>query len=134
MNNFGLGAGGVMPTDMNQLQTMLAGSYFGATPAPIPGVQSAAQVASLTVDQVKAIVSEQLHALGAQPMTPDLTKLQNVVAQLDDVFKRALSVEEYGALQAYVNAGGAGFIAMLNTDTLYPIVQLLWETIKENTK
>lgn len=93
------------------------------TPGPAPGV--------LTADQVRAIVDERLKA--ATP-APDLSRLQAVIQQVDDLARRALPADDYMELHRYIAGGGQGFADMVAGDKLHPIMQLMWETIRENKK
>lgn len=54
------------------------------------------------------------------------------VAQFDQVFERALAPGDLAAFKEYVADGAPGFDKLLAGDALYPIAQLLWETIKES--
>lgn len=97
-------------------------------PTSIPGL-------GLTADQVDAMITQRLAAL-APPAAPgpDMSRLHAVIGQMEVVFQRALPADQYAEFQQYVQAGGPGFPAILDSKALDPVVQMLWETIKENIK
>lgn len=133
------------PNPMAQLSAMVASGQFGtipgqfgsmAGPQPVPFQP----IMQLTQEQVSAMIDERLKAYTAQVQQqapaaqPAMTKLASVIAQAEGVFQRALPPADYKAFQEYTQSGGKGFDEILKSEALYPIVQLLWETIKENTK
>lgn len=100
---------------------------LGITPQTAP----APAQAPLTADMVRSIVDERMASLSAaQPAA----KAQTTMAQLDQVFAKALSADDYNAFAEYLSAGSPGFNDLLAGDALNPIAQLLWETIKEHKK
>jgi len=124
---------GMPVTDMAQLSALMGAPYQPQPYVQPPTVAGYPAPAYVTADQVRAIVGEQLKSLNAAP-SPDLARLQTVFNQVGDLAKRALKEDDYKALQAYITGGAPGFANMLTGDALYPIMELLWDTIKENNK
>lgn len=127
-----------------QFNALMAGHGFG-TPMPgIPGVPHPSPINQalipgmappITLEQVEALIQTKLEKFvpPSPPQAgPDMSKLTAIIGQLEMVFQRALSPEQYAAFQSYVQAGGPGFQDILNAKALDPCVQLLWETIKES--
>lgn len=87
------------------------------------------------MEQVQAAITERLKGLAAPaPGDALMARLQAVAAQAEDLLQRALPAADYAAFQKYVADGGPGFEAMLKGEALYPLAQLLWETVKESQK
>lgn len=108
----------------------------GMSPA-VAGYPGAAQPTMfVTADQVSAMLEARLKALvPPQPAGPDLSRLHVVLQQVDDLARRALPDADYKALHGYLAScitGERDFGTMLKSEALFPIMQLLWETIKEN--
>lgn len=106
------------------------GALPGALPPMIPPYMPPS--APVTIEQVDQLIAARLAAL--KPAGPDMSKLQGFIVHAETVFQRALSPEDYKAFTAYTQSGGPGFSDILNSKALDPVVQLLWETIKENKK
>lgn len=85
---------------------------------------------ALTAEMVSQMIDERLKAVAP----PAIERLAGISAQFEQVFQAALPKEDYEAFHAYVANGSPGFDKLLAGDTLHPIAQLLWETIKESTK
>lgn len=100
-----------------------------------PGVALPPPVGTVTMDQVQGAITERLKGF-TQPAPVDAlaARLQAVAAKAEGVLQRALSGAEYAAFQKYVADGGPGFDDLLQGDALYPLAQLLWETIRESKK
>jgi hypothetical protein len=113
-----------MQSLMTRLHAMQSGQPLQpevATTAPPQPAQQA-----ITPDQIAAIVDASLKR--AMP------QLMGMVNTIDGFFNRALPPEELAAFKAYRDQGAPGLKAMLDSDTLFPIAQLMWEMIKENAK
>lgn len=104
---------------------------IGALAAPI----LPAPTSAVTMDQVQEAITERMKGF-TQPAPVDAlaARLQAVAAKAEGVLQRALSGAEYANFQKYVADGGPGFDALLQGEALYPLAQLLWETIKESKK
>lgn len=106
----------------------------GLPPTGYPGATMPAQF--VTADQVNAMIEGRLKALApVQPAGPDLSRLHVVLQQVDDLARRALPDADYKALHGYLAScitGERDFGVMLKSEALFPIMQLLWETIREN--
>lgn len=137
-----------IPNSMEQLSAMVATGQFGAIPGMMPNAMMPPNTFSppggmLTQDQIASIVDQRIAialakipstAPAAAPAGPDMSKLAAIVGQAENLFQRALPAQDYAAFHAYTQAGAAGFSDIMKSEALYPIVQLLWETIKENAK
>jgi hypothetical protein len=131
-----------LPTTFAELQAQMAAGLYSPTPitpppphpaiAPQPLPAIPAPVATpmyagqLTEDRVREMIAQAF----AQRMDAVNQRLQ----PFDALFAKALPDADYKAFQTYVAAGSPGFEAMMKSDKFYPLVQLLWETIKENAK
>lgn len=100
-----------------------------------PGIAMPAPAGAITMDQVQDAITERLKGF-TQPAPIDAlaARLQAVAAKAEGVLQRALSGAEYANFQKYVADGGPGFDELLKGEALYPLAQLLWETIKESKK
>lgn len=94
-----------------------------------------APAGAVTMQQVQDAITERLKGL-APPAAPDalVARLQAVAGQVEGLLKRALPAEDFAALQFYVSNGSPGFDNLLKGDALFPLAQLLWETIRESQK
>lgn len=99
---------------------------IGATPAAAPG--------GVTMQQVQDAITERLKALPAAAPAPLVARLQVVEAQVTDLLRRALSADDFASLQHYVANGAPGFDTLLKGDALFPLAQLMWETIRDSKK
>lgn len=99
------------------------------------GAPAAPAASAITMDQVQDAITERLKGF-TQPAPVDAlaARLQAVAAKAEGVLQRALSGAEYANFQKYVADGGPGFDELLQGEALYPLAQLLWETIKESKK
>ena len=99
--------------------------------APLP----AAPAGAVTMAQVQEAITERLKGL-ASPAAPDalVARLQAVAGQVEGLLKRALPADDFAALQFYVSNGSPGFDNLMKGDALFPLAQLLWETIRESQK
>ena len=99
--------------------------------APLP----AAPASAVTMQQVQDAITERLKGL-APPAAPDalVARLQTVAGQVEGLLKRALPADDFAALQFYVSNGSPGFDNLMKGDALFPLAQLLWETIRESQK
>jgi len=140
---------------MPHLQSMapgLAPGYpMGVQPAPLQTLMPPGQLPGfVTQDQVRGLIDQRIKELMSTPApapaatpappppapaaAPDLSRLLAVLSQVDDLAKRALSADDYKAMYAYMQGGAADFGQMMAGEALFPIVQLIWDTIKENRK
>lgn len=110
----------------NPLLAQQLGIGAPTTPAP---------AGAITMDQVQDAITERLKGF-TQPAPVDAlaARLRAVAAKAEGVLQRALSGAEYANFQKYVADGGPGFDELLKGEALYPLAQLLWETIKESKK
>jgi hypothetical protein len=97
---------------------------LGVTAAPAPAPVYA------TVDQVQALIDARLKAAP----DPLLARVQLLTAQAEGLLQRALPAADFAAFQQYLAGGAPGFDALLKTEALHPLAQLLWEIIKESKK
>lgn len=112
----------------NPLLAQQLGIGAPATPAP-------AGTITITMDQVQDAITERLKGFTLPaPVDALAARLQAVAAKAEGVLQRALSGAEYANFQKYVADGGSGFDELLKGEALYPLAQLLWETIKESKK
>jgi hypothetical protein len=107
---------GMPVADLSQLQQMMAQQHPGYPPVAMP----------LTEQRVQAMIESAILRRMAAVKSP--------LSQFDAIFQRALSSEDFAAFTKYVQTGAPGFDAIMKSDKLDPIAQLLWETIKENMK
>ncbi len=103
------------PNSLAELQAMMAAGQF-------PLVPPAAQIPAPHLDIPAMIKAEFDRRMPA---------MQSSMSKFEDVFKRALSAEDYVEFTCYAQAGAPGFNELLASDKLFPLAQLLWETIKE---
>ena len=101
------------------------------TASPTPEAPAGA----VTMAQVQDAITERLKGL-APPAAPDaaVARLMAVVGKVDAMLQRALPADAIADLRVYADAGAPGFDALLAGEALYPIAQLLWETIRESQK
>lgn len=109
-----------VPTTMAELQAQLAAGG-GLSP---PNPAAARPATFVTEQQVRAWIEEAF----AQRIPAVQQRLQG----FDAMFAKALPKDDYAAFQQYMAAGSPGFDQLLASDKLYPLVQLLWDTIKEH--
>lgn len=95
----------------------------------------AAPAGAITMSEVQDAITERLKGFTPPaPVDALAARLQVVAAKAEGVLQRALSGAEYANFQKYVADGGPGFDELLKGEALYPLAQLLWETIKESKK
>lgn len=118
-----------MPNDtplapMGDLRAQLAAAGMMMPPMPVrPPAMPTTQ--GLNEAQVLALIDKALvERVAASPANK----------AFESVFAKALTPADFQAFQQYVAAGSPGFAAMLEGGKFDPLAQLLWETIKENTK
>lgn len=106
---------------------------LGLVKATMPAPDAPA--GAVTMQQVQDAITERLKGL-APPAAPDaaMERLSLWVAKIDGMLKRALKADDFADLTAYVKAGAPGFDTLLAGDALFPLAQLLWETIRESQK
>lgn len=86
--------------------------------------------------------SRRLQALNAPPVATPAQAIPtphghgevavSTLLAIEGFIKRALPEADYAAMRDYVERGAPGFKALTESDVLYPIMQLLWETIREH--
>lgn len=113
----------------NPVLAQQLGLVNATTPAPD------APAGAVTMAQVQDAITERLKGL-APPAAPDalVARLQTVAGQVEGLLKRALPADDFAALQFYVSNGSPGFDNLMKGDALFPLAQLLWETIRESQK
>lgn len=75
---------------------------------------------------------EQIAELVGAAMKQTLPKVAGIIEQLDALFDKALSEEDLRAFKEYRDRGAPGLKALIDSEKLYPVVQLLWDEIKQN--
>src|ERR1700739_269853 len=93
-------------------------------PVESPAPAAAPATPPVTAEQIAAIVETELK----RAMPPRMGMVQS----LDDFFTRALPPAELQAFKAYRDQGAPGLQALVASTELYPIAELLWDTIKEH--
>jgi hypothetical protein len=125
-------------TPYELLQEQLRASIAAAEKLRAPLLPSSnpmtqVQPGQMTIEQVQQIVDARLKELNPGPAKA-MQQLQNSMQAFESMFQRALPAADYKAFQEYVANGSPGFNDILQSDKLFPLAQLLWETIKEHTK
>lgn len=115
---------GIPITDMGQLQALMAAQSFPSMQAPMPPI---------TIEQVRALIDERLKQ--SQLASPAAAPVAHpMMIQFEDLIQRALNPDDYKQFLAYTSDGAKDFDKMLSGDAFYPIIQLFWDTIKEQSK
>lgn len=107
------------------LRAQLAAAGMMMPPMPVRPPAMPMTTQGLNEAQVLALIDK---ALVERVATSPANKA------FESVFAKALTPTDFQAFQQYVAAGSPGFAAMLEGGKFDPLAQLLWETIKENTK
>jgi hypothetical protein len=90
---------------------------------------------AVTMQQVQDAISARLGVSAAPtPADAPVARLAAWVGKIDAMLQRALPAEDFADLKVYADAGAPGFAALLEGEALYPLAQLLWETIRESQK
>lgn len=101
---------------------------FGNAVLPVPTPMP--PIGGVNETQIRTIMQEELAKLAPNVQG----NLNQALEPLRAMFNSALADDDLKQFKEYLEKGAPGFGQLLASDKLYPIAQLLWETIKENTK
>lgn len=132
------GIPGAIPGTMEELRQALAnGTLQGMTPAPLPSIHAMPTPALApmpappqAVAPQMAITEERMAEMMDAAVAKHMPGAVKVMQAFESVFQRALAPDDYKAFVQYTQNGSPGFDALMASDKLYPLAQLLWEEIK----
>jgi hypothetical protein len=96
--------------------------HAAIAPAPLPSIRE--QVAAQMPQAAQAAVSP-LAQVAAATMPTEVVAMRALMGELQAVFKRALTPEQYASMATHVNDGAPGIMPFLKSDTLLAFATML---------
>ncbi len=123
------------PADIQAQLAALAARVPGGTPFTPPAYPSMMPAPPLGTPPAAVPVGEdRMRQMIAEEFQKHMPGVAQRLQAFGAIFAKALPPEDYSAFYQYVADGAPGLQQMVDAGKFDPIVQLLWETIKEGKK
>ncbi len=121
------------PADIQAQLAALAARVRGGAPLIAP-VYTPMMPAPAVVPAGPAVGEDRMRQMIADEFQKHMPGVAQRLQAFGAIFAKALPPEDYSAFYQYVADGAPGLQQMVDAGKFDPIVQLLWETIKEGKK